>query len=112
MVSNRNPTAEGKRVVTTRVNYTGNYAVGGVTFTFREARNIRRVLDMREDPSAIKGAGSVHYIPLVIVSDGQGNTRLVQLYSLTFNTMAWAELGVVAITAINFVADLELAEGV
>lgn len=112
MASNRNPTAEGKRVVTTRVNFTGNYAGGGVTFTFREVRNIRRVLDMREDPAAVKIGGTVHYVPLVIVSDGQGNTRLVQLFTLTFNTMEWAELGVVAITAINFVADLELAEGV
>lgn len=113
MPSNRNPLTEGKRTVTMRMVGPSSYATGGNTWTFREGRNIRRIVKIEEDPAAAKAGANVRYVPMVIANDGQGNTRLIQVFTHTYNTGAWAELGNgTNISAVNFIATGELAEGV
>lgn len=112
MPGQRNPLTDGKRIVTMRLAGPVLYATGGNTWTFSVARNVRRVLKLVEDLSAAKSGTTPLYTPIVVASDGQGNTRTVQVLSLPYNTMTWAELGAVNISSINFIATLELAEGV
>lgn len=114
MVDTRNSNTEGKFVTIVMVG-PASYTLGahGNTWTFREVRNIRRVVDIRHDPAAALAGGVFTYWPVVIVNDGQGNTRFVEIFRLTHNTGAWAEVpNLTDLSTTNFKAEVELAEGV
>lgn len=111
MPSNRNPLTEGKRAVTMRMAGPTLYAVGGTTWTFREARNIRRIISIEDDVPAALGGGDPWYVPMVVANDGQGNTRTVQIFTFALGGV-WAEVGAVDLSTRNFIVKAELAEGV
>lgn len=115
MVDTRNPNTEGKFVTMVMVG-PASYTLGahGNTWTFREVRNIRRIVDIRHDPAAALAGGAFTYWPIVIVNDGQGNTRFVEIFRLTHGTpCVWAEVpNLTDLSAVNFKVEVELAEGV
>lgn len=112
MVSPRNSLMSSKRTVTIRMAGPVLYVPGaGNTWTFRNVRNVRRIKSIKHDPAAVIIGGDIWYMPLVIANDGQGNTRVVQMFLWTSGA-AWAEAGGVDLSAVNYIVTLELAEGV
>lgn len=121
MPGQRNPLTEGTRYVTQRATFgtlTGGttYSTGGDTWTFNEVRNIRRIESIVHDITSL-GAGEILYRPVVLVNDGQGNSRTVQLVQLLIDTPVTnpaVESEVTngtTLTTVPFIAVLELAEG-
>lgn len=101
-----------KRTVTISMVGPNPYVPGvGNTWTFRNVRNVRRIKSIKHDPAAVMGGGDIWYMPLVIANDGQGNTRVVQMFLWTSGA-AWAEAGAVDLSTTNYIVALELAEGI
>lgn len=110
MPGQRNPLREGTRFVTQRFAGSGTQAAAGTAYTFSAVRNIRRIVKVQQDLATAFAAGGDMYRVVVLSNDGQSNIRTLVIIGLDYDTMAESAASG-NLSAINFIATMELAEG-
>lgn len=110
MPGQRNPLTEGTRFVTQRFAGSAAQSASGTAYTFSAVRNIRRIVRIQQDLAAAFASGGDMYRVVVLSNDAQSNIRTLVILNLDYDTMAESAASG-NLSAINFVATLELAEG-